>query len=69
MYQVIRSQGVAWTLSREAVPAGIALVLAEAFYKFHSFTLEALAFAATWYAASWLWHLAIGVLPGVLKSR
>ena len=37
--------------------------------KFHSFTLEVLAFAATWYAASWLWHLAFGVLPGLLNPR
>jgi hypothetical protein len=34
------TQGVALVLS---------LLVAELFYKFHSFTLEALAFLATWY--------------------
>jgi hypothetical protein len=33
------------------IPTGLAaLVVAELFYKFHSFTLECLAFLATWYA-------------------
>ncbi len=53
MYQVIRAQGLGWTVSREAVPAAVALVVAEVFYKFHSFTLELLAFLATWYVLSW----------------
>jgi hypothetical protein len=35
----------------EQLPAlGGAFVIAEAFYKFHSFALECLAFLATWYA-------------------
>lgn len=53
MYRTIRSQGRASVLAREAVPAGAALALAELLYKFHSFTLELLAFSATWYALSW----------------
>ena len=28
---------------------GLSLVIAELFYKFHSFTLECVAFLATWY--------------------
>jgi hypothetical protein len=33
-------------------PSGIvALAIAELFYKFHSFTLEGVAFLATWYVA------------------
>lgn len=32
-----------------AVSLTSALVIAELFYKFHSFTLEAAAFVATWY--------------------
>jgi hypothetical protein len=31
------------------VPLAIAFAVAELFYKFHSFTLEAGAFVATWY--------------------
>jgi hypothetical protein len=34
----------------EQLPAiGISLVIAEVFYKFHSFTLECIAFLATWF--------------------
>ena len=37
-------------LVTEQIPAfAISLVLAEMFFKFHSFTLEVLAFLATWY--------------------
>jgi hypothetical protein len=47
-------KSLAKTLRIEALlptlPAAvIALVIAEAFYKFHSFTLECVAFLATWY--------------------
>jgi hypothetical protein len=35
-----------------------ALVIAELFYKFGSFTLEAVAFIATWYVIGWLASLA-----------
>lgn len=38
-------------LITEQVPAlGAALVVADLFYKFHSFALECVAFLATWYA-------------------
>lgn len=34
------------------VPAlGVSLIIAEMFYKFHSFTLETVAFLATWFVA------------------
>jgi hypothetical protein len=55
MYQMVRSQGLVWLVAREAVPAGTALALAEILYRFHSFTLELLAFQATWYGFSWVW--------------
>ena len=36
----------------EQVPAlGLSLIIAEMFYKFHSFTLETVAFLATWFVA------------------
>ncbi len=35
-----------------------ALSVAETFYRFHSFTLECLAFLATWYGFSWTLNLA-----------
>jgi hypothetical protein len=38
-----------WYIAAAEIPAlAASLVIAEVFYKFHSFTLEALAFLATW---------------------
>jgi len=34
----------------DATTLAVSLAIAEFFYKFHSFTLEALAFLGTWYA-------------------
>ena len=48
MYSFVRVMPWAHLL-REQVPAlALAFVIAEVFYKFHSFTLETLAFLATW---------------------
>ncbi len=58
MYIMLRANGWLSTISHE-VPAGLAaLAFAEVFYKFHSFTLECLAFLATWYVFSWIESLA-----------
>ena len=46
MYELVKEMGLLTFVTREAVPLGISI--AERFYKFHSFTLEALAFLATW---------------------
>ncbi len=54
MYSLVRMLPVA-RLLREQVPAlGLAFIIAELFYKFHSFALETGAFLATWYGLSWL---------------
>ncbi|KYF52552.1 hypothetical protein BE04_11250 [Sorangium cellulosum] len=52
------------TVARETFAAGAALVVAEVFYKFHSFSLECLAFLATWFAFSWI---VSRVFPGSTK--
>ena len=54
MYQIIRSYGLLTSLKKEAPPAIMSLLVAEVFYKFHSFALECFAFLATWYVVSWL---------------
>ncbi|MBI2324124.1 MAG: hypothetical protein HYU87_04675 [Chloroflexi bacterium] len=38
------------SLAVDTATLGSALVIAEQLYRFHSFTLEALAFLATWYS-------------------
>lgn len=49
MYTLLRSMSLK-RLGTEQVPAiALAWLIAELFYKFHSFTLECLAFLATWF--------------------
>ena len=44
---------------REQLPALLlSLLVAEAFYKFHSFVLECLGFLATWFVVDWVFSLA-----------
>ncbi len=69
MYHMLHSHGLLQTLTREAPPATAALVVAELFYKFHSFTFECLAFLATWYVFSWILTRALGVLPKASATR
>ncbi len=54
MYLMLKANGLIPTIKLE-VPTGIAaFAIAEVFYKFHSFSLECLAFLATWFIFSWL---------------
>ena len=48
MYTLIRSIPLRQLLLEQAPALGASLVIAELFYKFHSFTLECVAFLATW---------------------
>ena len=50
MYTLVRSLPVRQLLLEQAPVFGLSLVIAELFYKFHSFTLECFAFLGTWYA-------------------
>jgi hypothetical protein len=52
MYESVKQYGIIQFLARESVPLALSFVIAELFYKFHSFTFEALAFLATWYVLS-----------------
>ena len=54
MYALLRHREGPAVTAREASTFAVALVLAEAFYKFHSFSLECVAFLATWAALSGL---------------
>ena len=49
MSTLLRTLSVRELLIAEAPSLAIAMVIAELFYKFHSFTLECIAFLATWY--------------------
>jgi hypothetical protein len=64
MYTLVRQLGSREIVAREAPTCAASLVLAEFLYKFHSFTLECLAFMATWLALSALTSTAVGLLKG-----
>ena len=49
MYTLIKGIGPRQLLLEQVPALSGALVVAELFYKFHSFTLECVAFLATWY--------------------
>jgi hypothetical protein len=53
MYLLMKSLGMKSIVRRELPAATTAFVVAEFFYKFHSFALETLAFLATWWVLSW----------------
>ena len=64
MFSLIKDLGVQVALKQEAIPFVIAFVIAEFFYKFKSFTLECLAFLATWFVVSWIFSLVLGRRQG-----
>lgn len=50
MYTLIRLIPFQKLFTEQVPVLGASIVIAEVFYKFHSFTLECMAFLATWYA-------------------
>jgi hypothetical protein len=50
MYSLISQLSTRRLLSEQLPSLGVSLILAEMFYKFHSFTLECVTFLVTWYA-------------------
>jgi hypothetical protein len=60
MFTLVRTLGILEALRREFVPLAVAFLIAEFFYKFHSFTLECGAFLLTWMALSYVQSLVTG---------
>jgi hypothetical protein len=54
MYAWIRESGIKKFGSTQVPSLLIALLIAELFYKFHSFVLECVAFLLTWTALNWI---------------
>ena len=61
MYQLLRALPTQQLLVRQLPSFLVAFMIAELFYKFHSFTLECLAFLVTWFVID-----ALVELPGVI---
>jgi len=54
MYSLVQRSSLRRLIGVQAPALLSSLVIAEIFFKFHSFTLECLAFLATWGAFDWL---------------
>ena len=55
MYELLRARSLK-TIAMDAVPPlALALLFAELFYKWHSFTLECIGFLVTWFVLDWAW--------------
>ncbi len=59
MFTLIQALGIPETLKREFIPFAAAFLIAEFFYKFHSFALECGAFLLTWWVLSLIQSLVI----------
>lgn len=64
MYTLTKLLTVREFLLQQATTIVVALAIAEMFYKFHSFTLETVAFLATWYALDLARNWVTNVLGG-----
>jgi hypothetical protein len=60
MFSLVKELGIGVALKQEAVPFVGAFLIAEFFFKFKSFTLECLAFLATWFVLSFIQSLVLG---------
>jgi hypothetical protein len=49
MYQLLRSISIEQLLFQQMAIFSVCVIIAELFYEFHSFTLNCIAFLATWY--------------------
>ena len=54
MFRLLTSISTGELFKRQLPVFMISFLIAELFYKFHSFTLETLAFLATWYVLDWI---------------
>jgi hypothetical protein len=69
MYTLLRSLTGRRILIEQLSVFVASLAVAEMFYKFHSFTLECLAFLATWYALDLIVNRARALLSSKQISR
>lgn len=65
MYTLFRNTPVTTLLSTQGPALLVSFVIAELFYKFHSFTLECLAFLVTWFVID----AAISVVRGLWSGQ
>jgi hypothetical protein len=61
MHTLLNKLNLTELFKNEAVPFGLSFIIAEMFYKFHSFGFECIAFLGTWYF--------IGKIQSLIKNK
>jgi hypothetical protein len=71
VYTYFKSLSSRELLTRQLPTLTLSLIASELFFKFHSFTLECVAFLATWYAFDLIAGSVFALFPrkGVLKEN
>ncbi len=69
MYTLIKNMNVRRALVVEVPGLVISIIVAELFYKFHSFTLECVAFLATWLVASAVFEFLGRLVKAISPAR
>ena len=64
MYTLLRSVPISNLLAMQAPALLASFIIAELFYKFHSFTLECLAFLVTWFVIDALLNAGRNLVTG-----
>ncbi|HET9315373.1 MAG TPA: hypothetical protein VFQ51_07265 [Vicinamibacteria bacterium] len=69
MYELVRRLPFSRIALEQVPQLAIALVIAEVFYQFHSFLLEASAFLLTWFLIGAAWSSLQSLLDGRRSGR
>ena len=69
MYALIRSLPLRSLLAVELPALVLAMLVAEVFYKFHSFTLECLAFLVTWFVTDAVFQAGARLIARAVGGR
>lgn len=69
MHKLIASMTIREFLVQQVPGITLSIIIAELFYKFHSFTLECLAFMVTWYVIDLVCNMVIKIISGSQPTR
>jgi hypothetical protein len=54
MYSLFKSMSIQQWIKEQLPTLGLSILVAELFFKFHSFTLECVGFLCTWFVFDWV---------------
>jgi hypothetical protein len=70
MYSLAKELGLRGVLVKEAPFLLLSLIIAEMFYKWHSFTKEMLGFLVTWYVLSFVGNTLVAkIFPAAAQTQ